>query len=80
MSSERKPNAEATPGCEGCQWRKAERPQDFCGMLGSRPDNIPCAQHDKFEPQRRANAQKLRGRGSMVLAAALIAAAGWPRR
>lgn len=57
------------PLCEGCQWR-SDKSGQWCDMFRESPDVLPCAQHDKFEPIRRAAVNS--GMANLVIAAALI--------
>jgi hypothetical protein len=44
----------ACDGCDGCQWQHEGSGGNWCYMFQSAPDQLPCAQHDKFEIERAA--------------------------
>lgn len=34
--------------CDGCQWQGQREGANWCYMFEQAPENLPCAQHDKF--------------------------------
>lgn len=45
--------AESCSACDGCQWQYENSQGKWCYMFRSEPDQLPCAQHDKFKAERR---------------------------
>lgn len=47
-------------GCDGCQWQGQGDDRNWCQMFGTAPDELPCAQHDKFAIEREIMAAAIR--------------------
>jgi hypothetical protein len=48
QGTEEKKNSSGTPACNGCQWQ-ADIHGAWCEMFRYVPENLPCAQHDRYE-------------------------------
>jgi hypothetical protein len=46
-------NSSKDIGCTGCE-HITDNKYEFCYMFTNRPDNTPCAQHNKFKRYRKA--------------------------
>lgn len=45
--------AKSCNSCDGCKYQHFEVDSGWCYMFKDRPENLPCAQHDKFEEKRK---------------------------
>lgn len=52
--------AASSPACDGCQWQHTGELGIWCYMFHSKPDELPCTQHDKFKVEQMAMAAIIR--------------------
>lgn len=52
-------DASTCSACNGCQWQ-GQPGGEWCYMFDDAPENLPCAQHDKYETERKMAAAILK--------------------
>lgn len=52
--------AASCSACVGCQWQHTGELGIWCHMFHSAPDQLPCAQHDKFKAEQMAMSAMIR--------------------
>lgn len=53
-------NAATCEKCAGCKHRNHGEAGAWCYMFQDSPEELPCSQHDKFEPLRKAMGKNTR--------------------
>jgi hypothetical protein len=62
--------------CVGCQWQDLGGEEDWCYMFKEAPSELPCSQHDKFQPERDAMSAILKEHPSLLKMVAMSVALG----